>query len=109
MRWSTALLLAPLLSFVTALSSAGSRLLVVNEEAADEKKYSQFFDDLKGEPPAMANHNSADRIQLEDTLFRSNLPKMINWLYSNMGNVNMTMFCYYLPNQKVGTCILSPG
>ena len=76
MRWSTALLLAPLLSLATAISSAGSRLLVVNEEAADEKKYSQFFDDLKGETTAMANHDPAYKKQLEDTPSLSSPRKM---------------------------------
>ena len=47
MRWYAALLIAPFVSLAVAVSSAGSRLLVVNEDTTNEKKYSQFFSDLK--------------------------------------------------------------
>ena len=47
MRWSTALMIAPFISLAVAISSVGSRLLVVNEDTTNEKKYSQFFSDLK--------------------------------------------------------------
>jgi hypothetical protein len=48
MRWFLALLVAPFVTLTVALSSAGSRLLVISEDSAEEKKYSQFFGDLKG-------------------------------------------------------------
>jgi len=40
-------LLLALVGIVSALSSSGSRLLVVLEETADQDKYSQFWGDLK--------------------------------------------------------------
>lgn len=43
------LLLAPLLSLTFALSSSGNRLVVISEDAAEQKKFSKLFGDLKGE------------------------------------------------------------
>jgi len=40
-------LLLALVGFVSALSSSGSRLLVVLEETTDKDKYSQFWGDLE--------------------------------------------------------------
>jgi len=40
-------LLLALVGIVSALSSSGSRLLVVLEETTDKDKYSQFWGDLK--------------------------------------------------------------
>lgn len=40
-------LLLGLLSFVSALSASGSKLLVVIEDEADKGKYSQFWTDLE--------------------------------------------------------------
>ena len=54
MRWLFSLLLLALLSLVQALSSSGSRLLVVIEEAAEKEKYSQFLGDLEGAHEAVA-------------------------------------------------------
>ncbi|MCJ1439177.1 oligosaccharyl transferase glycoprotein complex, beta subunit [Xylographa pallens] len=48
MRWLLTLLLISVSSLVHGLSSSGSRLLVVIEEAADQEKYSQFWSDLRG-------------------------------------------------------------
>lgn len=48
MRWLFSFLLLTLLSLVQALSSSGSKLLVVIEEAAEKEKYSQFLGDLGG-------------------------------------------------------------
>jgi oligosaccharyltransferase complex subunit beta len=44
------LLLVSLLGFVQALSSAGTRLLVVLEEASEQAFYSQFWADLECMP-----------------------------------------------------------
>lgn len=41
-------LLLALLGVVSALSSSGSRLLVVLEETGEKDKYSQFWGDLEG-------------------------------------------------------------
>ncbi|MCJ1416480.1 oligosaccharyl transferase glycoprotein complex, beta subunit [Xylographa parallela] len=48
MRWLLSLLLISVSSLIHGLSSSGSRLLVVIEEAADQEKYSQFWSDLRG-------------------------------------------------------------
>jgi len=48
MRWLQSILLLPLLGLVSALSSTGKRLLVVQEEASEKSKYSEFWDDLSG-------------------------------------------------------------
>lgn len=48
MRWLTPLLLVALAGLGHALSSTGSRLLVVIEEAAEKAKYSTFWADLEG-------------------------------------------------------------
>ena len=50
MRWLLSLLLISVSSLIHGLSSSGSRLLVVIEEAADQEKYSQFWSDLRGVP-----------------------------------------------------------
>jgi oligosaccharyltransferase complex subunit beta len=42
-------------SFVAALSTQGSQLLVVIEDVADKSKYSQFWSDLEGK---QANHRT---------------------------------------------------
>lgn len=41
-------LLLAFLSFVSALSATGSKLLVILEEESEKTKYSQFFQDLQG-------------------------------------------------------------
>lgn len=48
MRWLLSLTFVALLGLVQALSSSGSRLLVVVEEAAEKAKYSTFWKDLEG-------------------------------------------------------------
>ncbi|KAF2807227.1 Dolichyl-diphosphooligosaccharide-protein glycosyltransferase 48kDa subunit [Mytilinidion resinicola] len=48
MRWLFSFLVLALLGAVQALSSSGSRLLVVLEELAEKDKYSEFWDDLRG-------------------------------------------------------------
>ena len=50
MRWLLSLLLISVSSLVHGLSSSGSRLLIVIEEAAEQEKYSQFWSDLRGMP-----------------------------------------------------------
>jgi len=49
MRLAFCLFAALWSSCVAALSVSGSRLLVVLDDAADVKEYSQFFGDLVGE------------------------------------------------------------
>lgn len=48
MRWSLALLLCCFLAAVNALSSSGSRLLVVLDESAEKSAYSTLWSDLEG-------------------------------------------------------------
>ena len=48
MRWLYGFLLLSVGGLVNGLSSAGNRLLVVQEDAADKAKYSQFWADLSG-------------------------------------------------------------
>jgi oligosaccharyltransferase complex subunit beta len=48
-------LILGLLSIVSALSAAGSKLLVVLEEEGERSKYSQFFNDLEGSPTLRLN------------------------------------------------------
>lgn len=48
MRWCRSLLLICFLAVVHALSSTGSRLLVVLEDAAQKDIYSTFWGDLEG-------------------------------------------------------------
>ena len=48
MRWLFSLLFLAFITIVRALSSTGSRLLVVIEEASEKEKYSQFWGDLEG-------------------------------------------------------------
>jgi hypothetical protein len=47
MRWLLSILLLGLLSVVHAVSSSGSKLLVVLEELADKAKYSKYLADLE--------------------------------------------------------------
>jgi oligosaccharyltransferase complex subunit beta len=48
MRWCLALLLCCFLAAVNALSSSGSRLLVVLDESAEKSAYSTLWSDLEG-------------------------------------------------------------
>jgi oligosaccharyltransferase complex subunit beta len=48
MRWLFSFLLLALLGVVSAKSIAGSRLLVVLEDAAEKEKYGVFLGDLEG-------------------------------------------------------------
>ena len=48
MRCSLPLILLGLVSLVQAISTSGSRLLVVIEEAAEKIKYSTLWKDLEG-------------------------------------------------------------
>lgn len=48
MRWLFVTLLLGLLSLVQALSSTGSRLLAITEDAAEKDKYSKLWADLEG-------------------------------------------------------------
>ena len=47
MRWFFSWLLLACTGLVSALSSSGSRLLVVLEDAAEKTKYSRLWDDLE--------------------------------------------------------------
>ena len=49
MRWLLFPLLLGLLGAVQSVSTAGNRLLVVNEDASEKDKYSQFWGDLEGQ------------------------------------------------------------
>jgi len=48
MRWFLSFLLLGLLSIVSAVSTSGSRLLVVLDEVGEKKKYGKYFGDLEG-------------------------------------------------------------
>ncbi|KAI9894557.1 MAG: oligosaccharyl transferase glycoprotein complex, beta subunit [Vezdaea aestivalis] len=48
MRWICSLLILGFLGLVQAFSTSGSRVLVVQEEAADKNKFSKFWADLTG-------------------------------------------------------------
>ncbi|KAI9664297.1 MAG: oligosaccharyl transferase glycoprotein complex, beta subunit [Trizodia sp. TS-e1964] len=48
MRWLFLLYLISLLGVVRSLSTAGTRLLIIVEEAADREKYSKLWQDLEG-------------------------------------------------------------
>lgn len=48
MRWYLALLVSALVATVTALSSSGSRLLVVLDDTTDKSAYSILWSDLEG-------------------------------------------------------------
>lgn len=48
MRWLFSFLLLTLLGVASARSIAGSRLLVVLEDAAEKEQYSVFLGDLEG-------------------------------------------------------------
>jgi oligosaccharyltransferase complex subunit beta len=48
MRWLLTLLLLGLIAVVQAISSSGSKLLVILEELSDKTKYSKYFADLEG-------------------------------------------------------------
>ena len=50
MRWLFSLLFITALHSVQALSSSGSRLLVVIEDTAEQGKYSKLWGDLRGAP-----------------------------------------------------------
>ena len=52
MRWLLSVLLLGLFGAVQAISSAGNRLLVVNEDASEKDKYSKFWGDLEGKEAA---------------------------------------------------------
>lgn len=55
MRWLFFQLILGLLSLVHALSSSGSRLLVVIEEASEKDQYSQFWADLESTHPMISD------------------------------------------------------
>jgi oligosaccharyltransferase complex subunit beta len=46
------------LSLASALSAAGSKLLVVLEEEGERSKYSQFFNDLEGNRTLRLNNRN---------------------------------------------------
>lgn len=48
MRWCLSFLLICFLAFVHGLSSAGNRLVVILEDAAEKELYSSFWGDLQG-------------------------------------------------------------
>lgn len=50
MRWLVSLLLLCLCAAVNALSSAGNRLLVIQEEESEKQLYSTFWEDLESKP-----------------------------------------------------------
>jgi hypothetical protein len=52
MRWPIFSVFLALLGFVSALSSAGNRLLVVQEDSSQQSLYSKLWTDLKGKMEA---------------------------------------------------------
>ena len=48
MRWLSFFISAALWSIAHALSSSGSRLLVINEDVPEQEKYGQLWKDLRG-------------------------------------------------------------
>lgn len=77
MRWCFALLLCCFLAAVNALSSSGSRLLVVLDDTKEKSLYSTFWSDLEGnEPFATVSYFLHSQLpQHEDTMCPSNLPR----------------------------------
>lgn len=51
MRLSLSVVISALAAATSALSTTGSRLLVVLDDVADKAAYGQFFGDLAGEFP----------------------------------------------------------
>jgi oligosaccharyltransferase complex subunit beta len=49
MRWLLSFVLLAWFGIVDALSSSGTRTLVVIEDLAEKDNYSKFFEDLEGE------------------------------------------------------------
>ncbi|MDI1492171.1 MAG: oligosaccharyl transferase glycoprotein complex, beta subunit [Ramalina farinacea] len=103
MRWLTPLLLVALAGLGHALSSTGSRLLVVIEEAAEKAKYSRFWADLEDpsttsfffRPNPKVTHAEPDvraaeglcRAGLGPALTAKNLLQFIN----QQGNILLTL------------------
>lgn len=75
MRWLLPCLLLSVLGLAQALSSSGSRLLVVIEEAGEKDKYSNFWADLEGKLEASYGKVRLGQLlnflQDEDTSFLS--------------------------------------
>lgn len=57
MRWLLIYICLALLGVVQAISSTGSRLLVVIEEATEKDKYSKLWGDLEGALNSNAQEN----------------------------------------------------
>lgn len=70
MRCLISFLVLALLSLVQALSSTGTRLLVVVEEAAEKAKYSTFWEDLEGMMRVDAFYYSVKLLMLYSLLAR---------------------------------------
>jgi hypothetical protein len=80
MRWFSFFLFSALWSLSLALSSSGSRLLVINEEKSEQDKYSQLWKDLKGAFDDMTTQFYRRKLTLllsqsEDSPSPSNRPK----------------------------------
>ena len=112
MRWPFFSLFLTLLGIVQALSTTGSRLLIIVEEAADKAKYSTFWGDLEGmyfNSAQIASDNAREssivlinRVsQLAATVLSSRRQKTKNSRYSSMASANMTTSSYSLQNPKV--------
>lgn len=53
MRLSLSVVISALAAATSALSTTGSRLLVVLDDVADKAAYGQFFGDLAGKSPLL--------------------------------------------------------
>jgi hypothetical protein len=89
MRLFLSFLVLAFLGLVQALSSSGSRLLVVLEEAADKALYSKFWADLEGWlNPAMWNVEQScidgTTAQVGASSSRSNRRRTTSYLCSDM-------------------------
>ena len=62
-------MLAPFLTLTLALSSSGNRLVVISEDAAEQKKFSKLFGDLKGELAELIDEKAIAHILRSDRGF----------------------------------------
>lgn len=110
MRPLLPLLVLSLLSLAQALSSSGSRVLVVIEEAAEKIKYSKFWADLEGAPLWTIPRASACLLQKADDMIPIqkgttgsplNPPKVKNFLYFGMESGHLTILFSFPQDRKV--------
>ena len=112
MRWlfTVASALVLLIAAVQALSTAGTRLLVVLDEGTEKGSYSKFWEDLEGERLQQSNlETEVDLIhlQLEDSNSPSNLSRMRSSHYSSMAREPTTTSSSSQHDLKVRTLFRS--